>query len=79
MSTINVELFKEETLTPAAKLFYLWLCTQPAEILSKGNVYFANEFDVTSMTINNWLFSLEKVGYLEIKYYKRNRTLICKN
>jgi len=71
--------FKEETLTPAAKLFYLWLQLQNEEVLSKGNAFFALEFNVTTMTINNWIFSLEKANYIEIQYYKRNRKLICKH
>ena len=78
MIAFKEKLIKEESLTPAAKLFYLWLQLQSEEALTKGNAYFALEFDVTTMTINNWLFSLEKAGYIEIQYYKRNRKLICK-
>lgn len=77
MIEFKEKLIKEHELTPASKLFYFWLQIQKEEVLSKGNVYFANEFDVTTMTINNWLFSLEKAGYITINYYKRNRKIIC--
>ena len=72
------DIIKETTLTPAAKIFYLWLQLQEEDIFTKGNIYFAKEFDVTTMTIINWLFSLEAIDYLEIQYYKRKRKLICK-
>jgi hypothetical protein len=77
MIVFTEKLIKEETLTPAAKLFYLWLQTKGEDVLCKGNAYFAIEFDVTTMTINNWLFSLEDAGYIKISYYKRKRTISC--
>lgn len=79
MIEVKEKLIKEQDLTPAAKIFYLWLQLQVDDVLTKGNVYFATEFDVTTMTINNWLFSLEKSGYIEIQYYKRNRKILCKH
>lgn len=78
MIAFKEKLIKEQELTPAAKLFFLWLQLQNEEVLSKGNVFYANEFNVTTMTINNWLFSLERAGYIDIQYYKRDRKLICK-
>lgn len=77
MIAFKEKLIKEQELTAAAKLFYFWLQLQQEEVLGKGNAYFANEFDVTTMTINNWLFSLEKAGYINITYYKRQRKITC--
>lgn len=77
MIAFKEKLIKEQELTPAAKLFYFWLQIQDESALTKGNAFFATEFDVTTMTINNWLFSLEKAGYITITYYKRDRRINC--
>jgi hypothetical protein len=75
---MNLQAFyKDQSLTSAAKVFFLWLQLQNEDVLSMGNAYYALQFDVTTMTINNWIFSLEKAGYIQIQYYKRTRKLIC--
>jgi len=77
MIAFTEKLIKDESLTPAAKVFYLWLQQQKEDVLNSGNAFFALQFDVTTMTINNWLFSLEDAGYISISYYKRNRKITC--
>lgn len=74
MIELSEELLTEQKVTPAAKLFYAWL-KKYDDRRDKGNAHYADKFNVTTLTISNWLFNLEKEGYISINYYKKNRTI----
>ena len=74
MICIEKEVFDEKELTPAAKLFYGWLKNE-TKFLEENNQFYADRFNVSTMTINNWLFALEKYNLLKIHYYKKQRVI----
>ena len=74
MIELSEELLTEPKVTPAAKLFYAWL-KKYDDRRDKANAHYADQFSVTTLTISNWLFNLEKEGYVSINYYKKNRTI----
>ena len=74
MICIEGDVFYEKELTAAAKLFYGWL-KENDDNLDKNNNYYALQFDVSTMTINNWLFALEKQKLIKIHYYKKERKI----
>jgi len=78
MICIEREVFYEKELTPAAKLFYGWLKSN-INNLEKNNNFYAKEFNVSTMTINNWLFALEKYLLIKIHYYKKERKIFLLN
>jgi hypothetical protein len=78
MICIEREVFEEKELTPAAKLFYGWLKNE-IKYLSENNQFYADKFNVSTMTINNWLFALEKHKLIRINYYKKERTIYLLN
>ena len=78
MICIERDVFYEKELTAAAKLFYGWL-KENNDNLEKNNNFYALEFDVSTMTINNWLFALEKHKLIKIHYYKKERKILLLN
>lgn len=73
MICIKENVFEDKDLAPAAKLFYAYLDNNGVNNSSNG--FYSDLFNVSSVTINNWLFALEKKGYIKIKYYKKERNI----
>jgi hypothetical protein len=74
MINITTDVFANKKVNSASKLFYGWLKANPDKC-NASNQYYATHFDVSIVTINNWLFSLEKNGLIAIDYYKKTRTI----
>lgn len=77
MICIEKNVFDEKELTPAAKLFHGYLKT--SNQLELSNNKYAEKFGVSTMTINNWLFALEKHKLIKIHYYKKERKVYLLN
>lgn len=76
MTTSKQKYFKDKTITSSAKLLLIYI-KENAEFevngvyyLSKTNEELAVIFSCTSVTICNWLNSLESSGYIEYKFSK---------
>ncbi len=74
MICIKDNIFNDRELTPAAKLFIGFL--DKTGETGEGNEYYAYKFNVSVVTINNWLFALEKKGYVKLHYYKKQRNIV---
>jgi hypothetical protein len=75
MICIDTGVFEEKELSAAAKLFYGYLKNHK-EYCDASNQFYANVFHVSTVTINNWLFALEKHKHIQIHYYKKKRLII---
>ena len=65
----------DKNITPNAKLLYAEitaLCNDKGYCWA-GNAYFAELYGVTKTSISNWISSLQKNGYIEVRFiYKEN-------
>ena len=72
MITICNNVFKMK-LNSSAKLFYGYL--QQSKALEKSNAHYADCFDVSTVSINNWLNELEDNNLIKLTYNKNKRKI----
>lgn len=72
MITIKNDIF-DLKINNSAKLFYVYL--QHTLLLDKSNAHYADQFDVSTMTITNWLNELQESGIIEIILNKNKRKI----
>jgi hypothetical protein len=74
MICITERIFNDFKVGSSAKLFLSFINSTGKNNL-KNNEY-ASLFKVSIMTINNWCNELERLGYITIKYYKKERQIV---
>jgi Mn-dependent DtxR family transcriptional regulator len=72
MININSNIF-DLKVNNSAKLFYVYL--QHTKALEKSNAHYADCFEVSTMTITNWLNELQDKGIIEIIFDKNKRKI----
>jgi DNA-binding GntR family transcriptional regulator len=72
MISINSNIFNFK-INNSAKLFYVYL--QHTKALEKSNAHYADCFEVSTMTITNWLNELQDKGIIEIIFDKNKRKI----
>lgn len=72
MININSNIF-DLKVNNSAKLFYVYL--QHTKALEKSNAHYADCFEVSTMTITNWLNELINNKLIEITFNKNKRKI----
>lgn len=72
MINISASLF-EMKINNSAKLFFAYL--QHTKALEKSNAHYADCFEVSTMTINNWLNELENNKLIKVTYNLNKRKI----
>ena len=72
MININSNIF-ELKVNNSAKLFYVYL--QHTKALEKSNAHYADCFEVSTMTITNWLNELINNKLIEVTFNKNKRKI----
>lgn len=72
MISINSNIF-DIKINNSAKMFFVYL--QHTKALEKSNAHYADCFDVSTMTITNWLNELEDSNLIDITYNKNKRKI----
>ena len=64
----------EYKINNSAKIFYIYL--DHTKRTNKSNAYYADCFEVSTMTVNNWLNELKDTGLIEVKFEDNKRKII---
>tara|TARA_R110000868_G_scaffold51661_5_gene163360 strand:- start:1333 stop:1563 length:231 start_codon:yes stop_codon:yes gene_type:complete len=72
MINISSSLFQLK-INNSAKLFFAYL--QHTKALEKSNAHYADCFEVSTMTINNWLNELENNKLIKVTYNLNKRKI----
>ena len=57
----------------SAKMFYIYL--DHTKRTDKSNAYYADSFEVSTMTVNNWLNELKDTGLIEVTFENNKRKI----
>ena len=72
MITIKKDIL-EYKINNSAKIFYIYL--EHTKRIDKSNAYYADCFEVSTMTVNNWLNELKDNGLIEINFDNNKRKI----
>ena len=64
----------EYRINNSAKIFYIYL--EHTKRLNKSNAYYADAFEVSTMTVNNWINELKDTGLIEIIFEDNKRKIL---
>jgi hypothetical protein len=63
----------EYRINNSAKIFYIYL--EHTKRYNKSNAYYADAFEVSTMTVNNWINELKDTGLIEITFEDNKRKI----
>jgi hypothetical protein len=64
----------EYRINNSAKIFYIYL--EHTKRFNKSNAYYADAFEVSTMTVNNWINELKDTGLIEIIFEDNKRKIL---
>ena len=73
MTTKTETIFFDEEIPSSAKILYVYMVNN--KVKEATNEQLAVKFNVTSVSISNWLSKLEERDYIKLSYSKRKRLI----
>ena len=64
----------EYRINNSAKIFYIYL--EHTKRFNKSNAYYADAFEVSTMTVNNWLNELLDAGLVNVIFEDNKRKIL---